>query len=134
MEPGVRDGQPFIKKGGIPFGREAEPRRCMEVAVGMGRGHTFEKYWWSLSPGFDNCSMWEVKDRGKPDVTLIFLRLRELDATNQRRCGKTNCQNRFNLSTGYSGRSKALEWNLRLMFVSTTQNTNLMNMAVLPRF
>ena len=29
---------------------------------------------------------------------------------------------------------KALEWNLRLMFVTTTQNKNLMNIAVLPRF
>lgn len=39
FEPGARDGQPFKKKGGIPFGRDAEPRRCMEVAAGNERGH-----------------------------------------------------------------------------------------------
>lgn len=33
-----------LKEGGIPFGRDAEPRRCMEVAVGTEEGIIW-KYW-----------------------------------------------------------------------------------------
>ena len=91
MEPGVRDGQPFKKKGEIPFGREAEPRWYMEVAVGMERGIRLRRIGEACHQDLTifQCGRW--KTGGKPDITLIFLRLREFDATNPRRCGKTNC-------------------------------------------